>query len=154
MKKIIDVSKAKRMYWDYNTPISNGCPECDTELVNETHSFVLAVKMKDEIKPFMAGTDAGHFCPVCPVVVIDSEKIKLMAAIGAKVDEPEFAVAGLVDFDAVPKNKKHLPLGTDDNPIPLVEFLPPLNTAVKSKKVGRNEPCPCGSGKKFKKCCL
>ncbi|HEY4002386.1 MAG TPA: SEC-C metal-binding domain-containing protein [Candidatus Xenobia bacterium] len=22
-----------------------------------------------------------------------------------------------------------------------------------SNKVGRNEPCPCGSGKKFKKCC-
>jgi len=21
-------------------------------------------------------------------------------------------------------------------------------------KIGRNEPCPCGSGKKFKKCCL
>lgn len=21
-------------------------------------------------------------------------------------------------------------------------------------KVGRNEPCPCGSGNKFKKCCL
>ena len=20
-------------------------------------------------------------------------------------------------------------------------------------KIGRNEPCPCGSGKKFKKCC-
>lgn len=26
------------------------------------------------------------------------------------------------------------------------------NTAV-SQKVGRNEPCPCGSGKKYKKCC-
>ncbi len=24
----------------------------------------------------------------------------------------------------------------------------------KRKKVGRNEPCPCGSGKKYKKCCL
>jgi hypothetical protein len=23
-----------------------------------------------------------------------------------------------------------------------------------SKKIGRNEPCPCGSGKKYKKCCL
>ncbi len=23
----------------------------------------------------------------------------------------------------------------------------------KAKKVGRNDPCPCGSGKKFKKCC-
>jgi uncharacterized protein YecA (UPF0149 family) len=22
------------------------------------------------------------------------------------------------------------------------------------KGVGRNDPCPCGSGKKFKKCCL
>ncbi|HPJ22978.1 MAG TPA: SEC-C metal-binding domain-containing protein [Clostridia bacterium] len=26
------------------------------------------------------------------------------------------------------------------------------NTAV-SQKVGRNDPCPCGSGKKYKKCC-
>jgi len=23
-----------------------------------------------------------------------------------------------------------------------------------SKRVGRNQPCPCGSGKKYKKCCL
>ena len=22
------------------------------------------------------------------------------------------------------------------------------------KKVGRNDPCPCGSGKKYKQCCL
>ena len=26
-------------------------------------------------------------------------------------------------------------------------------TPVKHKKIGRNEPCPCGSGKKFKNCC-
>jgi len=26
-------------------------------------------------------------------------------------------------------------------------------TRVNKQKVGRNEPCPCGSGKKFKKCC-
>lgn len=24
---------------------------------------------------------------------------------------------------------------------------------VKDKKIGRNDPCPCGSGKKYKKCC-
>jgi hypothetical protein len=23
-----------------------------------------------------------------------------------------------------------------------------------NKKLGRNDPCPCGSGKKYKKCCL
>ena len=26
-------------------------------------------------------------------------------------------------------------------------------TVVKEQKVGRNDPCPCGSGKKYKKCC-
>ena len=25
---------------------------------------------------------------------------------------------------------------------------------VGKRKIGRNEPCPCGSGKKYKKCCL
>ena len=24
----------------------------------------------------------------------------------------------------------------------------------KAEDVGRNDPCPCGSGKKFKKCCM
>lgn len=27
------------------------------------------------------------------------------------------------------------------------------NTVVKDAKIGRNDPCPCGSGKKYKKCC-
>lgn len=28
-----------------------------------------------------------------------------------------------------------------------------MKDAAKTEKVGRNAPCPCGSGKKFKKCC-
>jgi len=32
-------------------------------------------------------------------------------------------------------------------------LLNPPQTIVAEKKVGRNEPCPCGSGKKYKKCC-
>ena len=31
---------------------------------------------------------------------------------------------------------------------------PPPDTVVRDGRVGRNDPCPCGSGKKFKKCCL
>jgi hypothetical protein len=35
----------------------------------------------------------------------------------------------------------------------LIDFIP-LETYVKLKpKIGRNDPCTCGSGKKFKKCC-
>ena len=29
-----------------------------------------------------------------------------------------------------------------------------ISTVINTAKIGRNEPCPCGSGKKYKKCCL
>ena len=28
-----------------------------------------------------------------------------------------------------------------------------LNSSINKNKVGRNQPCPCGSGKKYKMCC-
>jgi len=31
---------------------------------------------------------------------------------------------------------------------------PPVQGSPRTAKVGRNDPCPCGSGKKYKKCCL
>ncbi|MBS9767453.1 MAG: SEC-C domain-containing protein [Flavobacteriaceae bacterium] len=34
------------------------------------------------------------------------------------------------------------------------EFENQSNAPISNKKVGRNDPCPCGSGKKYKKCCL
>ncbi|WP_295400168.1 PBPRA1643 family SWIM/SEC-C metal-binding motif protein [uncultured Thiocystis sp.] len=34
----------------------------------------------------------------------------------------------------------------------LEKMLNPVKPAA-SNKVARNDPCPCGSGKKFKKCC-
>ena len=33
------------------------------------------------------------------------------------------------------------------------EDAPPKPKQRRAKKVGRNDPCPCGSGKKYKKCC-
>jgi uncharacterized protein len=40
----------------------------------------------------------------------------------------------------------------------LANYQPPHNTDLQTslgptKKIGRNDPCPCGSGKKHKKCC-
>jgi SWIM/SEC-C metal-binding protein len=32
-------------------------------------------------------------------------------------------------------------------------LLNPPEPRVAEAKVGRNDPCPCGSGKKYKKCC-
>jgi hypothetical protein len=47
------------------------------------------------------------------------------------------------------------------NPLPVVKPDPPLpgdrnprGIVNRGRKVRRNEPCPCGSGKKFKHCHL
>ena len=29
-----------------------------------------------------------------------------------------------------------------------------IGNTLQRKKIGRNDPCPCGSGKKYKKCCI
>jgi SEC-C motif-containing protein len=33
------------------------------------------------------------------------------------------------------------------------DMVKPKQVKRESPKIGRNDPCPCGSGKKFKKCC-
>jgi preprotein translocase subunit SecA len=32
-------------------------------------------------------------------------------------------------------------------------YKPPVTVVRSAPKVGRNDPCPCKSGKKYKKCC-
>jgi len=39
-------------------------------------------------------------------------------------------------------------------PVPIDQALEELMRGRKAKKIGRNDPCPCGSGRKNKKCCL
>ncbi len=83
-------------------------------------------------------------------------KVEQAARLGIRGDSNlRFLITGIIDYNAIPQEKRHLEIGIEGNPIPLVSFLPDLNmtTVVKSKKIGRNEPCPCDSGKKFKKCC-
>ena len=36
---------------------------------------------------------------------------------------------------------------------PAEEAAEPRRPVIRGPKIGRNEPCPCGSGKKYKKCC-
>jgi uncharacterized protein YecA (UPF0149 family) len=43
--------------------------------------------------------------------------------------------------------------GTEARQLTGDEEKPQAQEPVRSVKVGRNDPCPCGSGKKYKKCC-
>jgi len=73
---------------------------------------------------FFMGNDAGWFCACCPTLVINPEEVQefLSFSLPHWNVGTEFAVEGIVDLDAVPEEKRDLPLGGDDNPIPLVRF--------------------------------
>jgi preprotein translocase subunit SecA len=44
-------------------------------------------------------------------------------------------------------------LDSSSSPVGVRTFSANNSSAVPEDKVGRNDPCPCGSGKKYKKCC-
>ena len=62
-----------------------------------------------------------------------------------------FMVQVTQEEEALPKRREQqISLGRGDSG---GERAKPKTVKRKGAKVGRNEPCPCGSGKKFKKCC-
>ncbi len=148
----------RQMYWSNAVKNSKICPKCGSSLEQEYHSYIIIVQIKKETEQFAVGTDGGYFCPECPVAVLDRDNFIKLASVGLESSgyddsSVELAVAGIVDMDAVPEDKHDQPLGTDDNPIPLVRFLESDTDTNSSGKIRRNLPCPCGSGKKYKKCC-
>lgn len=143
MKKF-DVSVPRRMFWSDNLVNKKKCPLCHSALEKEHHSYAMVVRSGGETTPFISGNDSGAFCPECPVVVLDRKGFE--RAIEAMAERPdwgisgavEYVVAGIVDMDAIPKDKEHLPLGGDDNPLPLVEFLSETDMAI-SAASGRHK---------------
>jgi uncharacterized protein len=65
------------------------------------------------------------------------------------------------DLTKTPEQREQLAQQIEDSLVNIHAFWLPLREAIYERetsqrlrtKVGRNEPCPCGSGKKFKKCC-
>ena len=54
--------------------------------------------------------------------------------------------------EAAKRDQERRANGVEDHLLPFADT--PLPFVDPFKGVGRNDPCPCGSGKKFKKCCL
>jgi uncharacterized protein YecA (UPF0149 family) len=44
-------------------------------------------------------------------------------------------------------------VASSQEPVASSEEIENVSRGAVAEKVGRNDPCPCGSGKKFKKCC-
>ncbi|MCC5916513.1 MAG: SEC-C domain-containing protein [Cryomorphaceae bacterium] len=59
----------------------------------------------------------------------------------------------LSDFEIPSRIKKELKV-SNSKPIIPPSIWPETQPVKKGQKIGRNDLCPCGSGKKYKKCCL
>ncbi len=151
----IDLSIRRRRYYSDESSLTN-CPECGSSLIEFDCPILLHVKSEKHEHELITNHSGSHFCKKCPVVVFDIDKVERAIKIGSRNNKNQsYFIAGIVDLDSIPEEKRYLEIGSDENPIPLVHFLPDLNTKkfMEDKIPGRNEPCPCGSGKKYKKCC-
>ncbi len=157
MKKIssFDLSKPRRSYYNDECDLHT-CPECGSALIEENCTILLCAKSSTDEGEFMTNLSGSHFCQQCPVVVFNLDKVEKAAKLGLKGDKNlRYIIGGIIDLDSIPDDKKNMEIGCDENPVPLVRFLPDLNnpSIISEKKPGRNEPCTCGSGKKYKHCC-
>lgn len=101
---------------------------------------ILSPEYADEILNVMSEAQLAEIDVLIPGETVDND-LKLLtlclAALGQNVNILiEFATA----LDNSRKGGEQLGLFPE--------------VPVKQDKVGRNQPCPCGSGKKYKKCCL
>ena len=135
-----NASIPRRMFWSDKLVNRKKCPLCHSPLENEYHTYGVAIVSGREATTFITGNDAGSFCPECPVVVLD-RKIFEQVMEDIVEERPDwgmsgdlrYIVMGLVDTDAVPEDKRHLPPGDEDNPISVVEFLQEIDTASRSE---------------------
>jgi len=122
MKKFA-ASVPRKMLWSTDVGGTDTCPECHGKLEQERHSYLMLTREGKDNQQFIVGNEHGYFCDQCPVVVLDYEAFAEKAmACNPSSSSFEFMVPGIIDFDAIPEDKADIPLGDDDNPIPLMRF--------------------------------
>lgn len=98
-----------------------------------------------------------------PLVEYKMEGTKLFSELNSNINQQLFStIFKIGEFSQLQRQKeREITLGLDRSMMAAQETAPvlterqtlqPARAASKYQNVGRNDPCPCGSGKKFKKC--
>jgi len=124
MKKRHNPSIARQMYWSDELDESNVCPQCQSPLESEKHTYVVGVHRYGAIQSFLIESDGGSFCLKCPTIVLNTSTFAQITVDGDTEDSvQDINVAGLVDTLNIPETQDFT-LRRKNNPIPLIEFLP------------------------------
>lgn len=104
----------------------------------------------DAMDQLKQGIGLRAYGQIDPVQAYTHEGFNMFEEMNQNIQEDTLKYLFHIEINKLPPLKKELEVeklstnkeeGTKSEPI------------VKKNKVGRNDPCPCGSGKKYKKCC-
>ena len=93
----------------------------------------------------------GHTPDELFAMLPPEERIPRILSFGPNIRQ---AIAdGTMNPDELRKSILTMELPNEELRFSLLKEIAEAVNAAKPKKIGRNDPCPCGSGKKYKKCC-
>ena len=135
--------------------------ECFDEVSNLTTKYKDDKYIKDAIKayakflnPEAEVVEEKIIEEVAPIVKEEEPKEEIVeeeVIEEVKVEEPKAEEIIVIESDKL--IKEAIDEMQQDKPRPKKQRAP-VKQPEKIVKVGRNDPCPCGSGKKYKKCCI
>ena len=119
----IDRSVPRRRYWVKKERDISRCPKCGGEIKKQFCSYLILIKKFGEIDSHICGTDGGLFCNDCPSVILVREKFERLMFFSKEDIGKSYMVPGIVNLESIPEENRHLEIGSEDNPVPLVEFI-------------------------------
>lgn len=111
-------------------------------IVDETswaRGFIHALSLGGGLERFMPNEPSEELTVLVPVLMLAYNELPV------EEDSPEFGK---------PLTPESRARALQILPACVSEIYQILHSPVKRRKISRNNPCPCGSGKKYKKCCL
>ena len=129
-------------------------------LVDENDEVITNEEGIEALEPWASGFLAGML--MWPKELLDSDEVSETAgpilrnlnaeSFDDKEEADEFI--GIYRGDDMPKNLEDALYDMVKAVFELKQLVDPNKPVVRdTPRVGRNDPCPCGSGKKFKQCC-
>ncbi|MHA2616137.1 MAG: preprotein translocase subunit SecA [bacterium JZ-2024 1] len=111
----------------------------------------------DQMEHLREGVSLRGYSNVSPLVIYAREGFDLFQAMLANIQKDiirEIFRAKVEVRPATPYDETDKRYSGPEETVEAADALKKVSSRMAKKSVGRNDPCPCGSGKKYKKCCM
>jgi tetratricopeptide (TPR) repeat protein len=116
-------------------------------IIEEVHSFISSINRLKEKYPDLYELKEAFF----DGVLNPARRKKMMYHYSKKMKRHHHVIEALMRSSTMEEDEYNYEVDFDEAEEDVWESQQPY--VKKQPKIGRNEPCPCGSGKKYKKCC-